>query len=216
MLQACRSGNEDEQMAQDMLAPWAELVPGMGPMTVDGLLALPDDELGGQYELVEGRLVRMPPSGGQASRIAMRLGAALLAFVDRQHLGAVTGQDGAFDLTRAGDPRPTLLAPDVAYVRAAGVPPADSPVYARAWPVAPDIAAEVASPNQYRPELGAKARRYLDAGVQLVWVIWPARREVDLWRPGAQEPVQTLTIGDAFDGLDVLPGFTYPLADLFD
>jgi Uma2 family endonuclease len=184
-------------------------------MTAEGFLALQDDEQGALYELVEGRLVRMPPSGGQASRIAMRLGAALLAFVDRHQLGAVTGQDGAFDLTLPGASRATVLAPDVAFVRAAQVPAAESPEYARAWPVAPDIAAEVVSPSQYRPEMAVKARRYLNAGVRLVWVIWPARRELDVWLPGSNEPVQTLTQGDVLDGVDVLPGFAYPLADLF-
>jgi Uma2 family endonuclease len=174
-------------MAQDTLAPWAELMPDAGPMTVEALLALPDDNQGSQYELVEGRLVRMAPSGGEASLIAVRLCAALLAHAGQQRLGGVTGQEGAYELSRPGEPA-TALAPDAAFVRADRVPPADSPVFARAWPLAPDLVAEVASPNQYRPELAAKARRYLDAGVRLVWVIWPARREVDVWRAGAHEP----------------------------
>jgi hypothetical protein len=39
-----------------------------------------------------------------------------------------------------------------------------------------------------------------------------------MWQPdaqGAAQVVATLGLGDAFDGMDVLPGFTYPLADLF-
>lgn len=59
-------------MAHETLAPWAEIAPGFGRMTLDELLALPQDEW--MYELVEGRLVRMPASGGEASRIALRLG----------------------------------------------------------------------------------------------------------------------------------------------
>lgn len=49
-------------MTHETLAPWAELVPNTGPMTVNELLALPD-EGGWMYELVEGRLVWMPSSG---------------------------------------------------------------------------------------------------------------------------------------------------------
>jgi hypothetical protein len=56
----------------DTLAPWAEIVPDTGPMTTEELLALPDD--GWQFGLVEGRLVRMPPSGLDASMLALRLG----------------------------------------------------------------------------------------------------------------------------------------------
>lgn len=199
-------------MARETFAPWAELVPGVGRMTVDELLALPDD--GYMYELVEGRLVRMPGSGGQASKISLRLAAALLAFVDAHALGTVTGADGTYDLTRPGDTEETALVPDVAFVRADREPARNSPEYAKAWRLAPDLVAEVASPSQYRPEMAEKARRYLDAGVRLVWVIWPKDRQVDVWWPGASAPAATLGEADALDGLDVLPGFSYPLARL--
>ncbi|MGH2501145.1 MAG: hypothetical protein ACRDID_01385, partial [Ktedonobacterales bacterium] len=62
------------------LAPWAELTPDVGPMTVDDLLAWPTDGRW-QYELVEGRLVRMPASGGEASLIAGWVLTALNIFV---------------------------------------------------------------------------------------------------------------------------------------
>jgi hypothetical protein len=47
-----------------------------------------------------------------------------------------------------------------------------------------------------------------------VWVVWPTRRQVDVWTSGQEVPM-TLNIGDTLDGADVLPGFTYALADLF-
>lgn len=74
----------------DSVAPWAEIVPNTPPMTEDALLALPDD--GWAYELVEGVLVRMPPSGKRATRIARRLSARLGDFVDERGLGEVTGE----------------------------------------------------------------------------------------------------------------------------
>jgi Uma2 family endonuclease len=197
------------------LAPWAELVPDAAPgMTVAALLARPDDGRW-QYELVEGRLVRMPGSGGEASRIAVRLIIALGMFVDARQLGAITGADGTYDLTRPGDAGETGLVPDAAFVRADRVPARTSPEYAKAWHLAPDLVAEVASPSQFRPEMGEKAQRYLAAGVRLVWIVWPKSRQVDVWRPGAAQPVATLGPGDVLDGLDVLPGFTHPVADLF-
>jgi Uma2 family endonuclease len=201
-------------MAQELFAPWAELVPGApAKMTVDELLRLPDDQW--MYELVDGRLVRMPRSGGEASHIAARLVSALFVFADDRGLGRVTGADGAFDLTQPGDVGETALGPDAAFVRAEHVPPKDSAEYRRAWHIAPDIAAEIVSPSQYRPEMEAKARRYLAAGVRLVWLVWPKSQQVDVWRPGADQPIATLTLADALDGLDVLPGFSYPLARLF-
>jgi hypothetical protein len=46
-----------------------------------------------------------------------------------------------------------------------------------------------------------------------VWVVWPKRRQVDVWRPNVASV--TLTIGDTLDGEDVVQDFTYPVADLF-
>lgn len=77
----------------------------------------------------------------------------------------------------------------------------------------PDLAVEIASPSQFRPEMGAKAWLWLQRGTRLVWVVWPKRRHVDVWTPAQDVPV-TLHIGDTLDGADVLRGFTYALADL--
>ncbi|HEX6799745.1 MAG TPA: Uma2 family endonuclease [Ktedonobacterales bacterium] len=200
-------------MAHETLAPWAELVPNTGPMTVNELLALPN-EGGWMYELVEGRLVRMPSSGGEASIIGLRLAMAIFAFVEAHSLGVVTGADGTYDLTQPGDVGETALVPDVAFVRADRAPTRSSPEYAGAWKLAPDLVAEIASPSQYRPEMKAKAERYL-AGVRLVWVVWPRYQQVDVWRPGTPLIATTLGSGDMLDGLDVLPGFSYPVASLF-
>lgn len=97
-------------------------------MTVDDLLALLEDAEW-QYELVDGRLVRMPASGFEASEIAATLLIALGAFVRAQDLGRVTGADGTYDLTLPGDPAVTGLVPDMAFVRKDRIPAATSPEY---------------------------------------------------------------------------------------
>src|SRR5579872_3930188 len=173
-------------MAQETLAPWAEIVPGAPyPMSVDELMALQNDD-GTTYELVEGRLVRMPPSGGGASSMGMSIGSALTVYVQSHSLGRVTGADGEFVVNPAGA-APTALAPDVAFVREDRLPARDSAEWDRPWQLAPDLAVEIASPNQYRPEMAAKARLYLSAGVRLVWVIWPKQKQVDVWRLSSDE-----------------------------
>jgi Uma2 family endonuclease len=48
-----------------------------------------------------------------------------------------------------------------------------------------------------------------------VWIIWPKPQEIDVWRPGDTQPSQTLNAGETLDGSPVLPGFTYPVGDLF-
>jgi Uma2 family endonuclease len=59
----------------------------------------------------------------------------------------------------------------------------------------------------------AKIAMYLDAGVQLVWLIDPAFQTVTVFRPDAT-PAK-LTVGDTLDGGDVLPDFTVPVAEIF-
>jgi Uma2 family endonuclease len=202
-------------MKQFTLAPWAEPVPDPPPnLTANDLLDLPDD--GYTYELVEGRLVRVPGSGWQATTIAANMLTMLNMFVRSHKLGQVSGADGEFNLTQPGERQETALVPDVAFLRADRVPPRDSEEFKKAPRLAPDLAVEVASPNQFRPEMAAKARLYLARGVRLVWVVWPADRQVDVWRTGRDEPMATLGVNDQLDGLDILPGFTHPVADLFE
>jgi hypothetical protein len=60
-----------------------------------------------------------------------------------------------------------------------------------------------------------KARFYLASGVRVVWIVWAATKTVDVWRSGGDAPARTLAAGDTLDGLDVVPGYSYPLANLF-
>lgn len=202
-------------MRHDTLAPWAEPVPDTGPMTADDLLRL--DDAAWQFELVEGRLIRMPPTGLEHFDITDNLHAIIRAYVKAQNLGIVTLPDTGFRLTRPGE-ADTVLSPDIAYVSAARVqqlPPPGTPERKKFLPVAPDLAVEVASPDQHHPEMADKARLYLASGVRLVWLVWPNHQQVDVWRPGADQPTATLGPPDRLDGRDVLPGFTHPVADLF-
>ncbi len=181
-------------------------------MTTEQLHNLPDDEWA--YELVDGVLIRMPLSSFGASNVSMRLAIRLGAYVEDNDLGEVTGEQGGYRLD-PDHPLDTELAPDVAFVRADRLPSAMSPTYYKSAPqLAPDLAVEVVSENQYAPGMTAKAQVYLSFGTRLVWVIWLRYKRVDVWRPGDQEPTQ-LGVEDVLDGEEVVPGFTYPIARLF-
>jgi len=190
------------------LAPWAEVVPGMGPVTVGDLLTIPDD--GYIYEVVEGVLVRMAGSGKRAATIGLTIAAALRAFVRPRRLGVVTPADGVYKFPGAE----TGLLPDVGFYlaeRDALIVDDDKPI-----PFAPDLAVEVASPSQDAAAMAAKARLYLRGGTRLVWVVWPQAQHIDVWHADRLDrPAATLNAGDALDGEDVLPGFTYAVAEVF-
>ncbi|MGI8916903.1 MAG: Uma2 family endonuclease [Chloroflexota bacterium] len=189
-------------------APWAEVVPGYGLVPVDILLTLPDD--GYQYEVVEGVLIRMAGSGYEASTIGGMLLIALGSFVYAHRLGIVTPSDGVYKFAGAE----TGLIPDVGFCRVerrALIVDRRKPI-----PFAPDLAIEVASPDQGADALAAKARTYLDGGTRLVWAVWPNRQQVDVWRAGRSVgPVAVLTVDDALDGEDVVSGFSHPVAAVF-
>jgi len=175
--------------------------------TAADLLAMPDDP-DHRYELVEGSLVRMSPTGGTHGLRSMGLGASLAAHAEQHSLGVVLGAETGFNLTRPGERRETVLAPDVAFVRGDNAHLTETDEFPH---VAPDLAVEIASPSDSRRRMAEKARRYLDRDVRLVWVVWPRRREVDVWRAGGTAP-RTLTAADTLDGGTVVPDFAIPVA----
>ncbi len=195
------------------LTPWAEIVPRVGPTPVDALLTIPDD--GWRYEVVEGVLVRVAGSGLWATTIGRRLAGRLGDFVEDHDLGVVSGADGVYKFPGAR----TGLLPDAGFLDAAHralVPDINKPI-----PFAPDLAAEVASPSQDSGDMAAKVQIYLRGGTRLVWVLWPERQAVDVWRPEDlrpryqdMRPSTSLGADDSLDGEGIVPGFRVPLARL--
>jgi Uma2 family endonuclease len=187
------------------LAPWAERVPDVGPVTVDVLLTWPDD--GYRYEVVDGVLVRVAGSGYEASTIGLTIAAELRAYSRPRRLGVATPADGVYKFPGAE----TGLLPDVGFIvasKAALIADQRKPM-----PFAPDLAVDVASPEQSLEAMAVKAHTYLGGGTRLVWVVWPGRRQIDVWRSDGS--LATLGQKDRLDGEDVVPGFSLPVSDVF-
>ncbi len=79
--------------------------------------------------------------------------------------------------------------------------------------IVPDVIAEVMSPDDSIDDLRDKAKFYISSGVQLVWLVFPRQKIVEVYRPA--QHTEMLTAADTLDGYDVLPGFSLPIADLF-
>lgn len=184
----------------------AAALPAPSAVTAEELAALSGDGAG--YELVEGELQAMTPAGYGHGRVAARALGRVLVFVEDHHLGEVVTAETGFVLHRGPD---TVRAPDVAFVRADRVPADDDQAgYAE---LAPDLVVEVVSPSDRAGRVNATALAWLDAGVRLVWVVYPETRSVAVHRP---EGAVTVLRDDAvLDGGDVLPGFMLALPDLF-
>ncbi|HEV7903802.1 MAG TPA: Uma2 family endonuclease [Pyrinomonadaceae bacterium] len=174
--------------------------------TAEELLAMPDD--GFRYELVEGELRRMSPAGHNHGRIVMRLAIPLGKFIADHNLGAAYAAETGFKLKSNPD---TVRAPDVSFIRRERVEEIGETE--GFWPGAPDLAVEVNSPGDRVGEVEEKVQEWLDAGTRLVWVVSPKLRVVTVYR--SLTDIVTLTEKDLLDGGEVVPGFQFPVAELF-
>jgi len=163
----------------------------------------------GRWELIDGELVEMAPSGPRASQVGLTFGQELANHVKPRKLGAVFGADAGFALfTEQG--REMLRAPDAAFVRADRLPPPDDLGFYR---LAPDLVVEVNSTSDRASDVLAKALMWLEAGVRLVWVADPPTRTVTVYTPGGESRV--LHEDEELTGGEVLPDFRVSLATLF-
>ena len=148
-------------------------------------------------------------------QIIANLVAALLPYVRAHRLGRVTLERVGYNLTPAGADNGPAVVPDLAFVsRGRGELVQDARKRKQYMRLAPDLAVEVVSPSQATPaEMEERAQQWLQGGTRLVWNIWPDPEHVDVWP--ADDEMQTLKLPALLDGLDVIPGFSMPVADLF-
>ena len=176
-------------------------------LTADDLLRL--DSEGVRGELIRGVLHETMPAGYAHGKIVMNLGILLGVFIKPRRLGSLIASDSGVWLERDPD---TVREPDIAYFSAAKIPlDALDTGYAE---VPPDLVVEIVSPSDTRREVHDKALMWLSYGVDLVWVVQPDTRTVDVYEPG--RAVMTLDEHDTLDGGDVLPGFTCAVSEVFD
>jgi Uma2 family endonuclease len=153
-------------------------------------------------ELIDGEVVVIPPSGGDASlaqtEVVHRLGAW-------RATPAGSGRVLTDVFVRVGD---GYLAPDAAWW-AEGRQPR---IGRGAIDTVPDLVVEVLSPATRDNDLGPKRDLYLRAGVREVWLIDPAERAVLVVDASGE---RRLRPDDALRSRTLLPDFTMPVDDLF-
>lgn len=161
-------------------------------------------------ELVDGELVEREPKGQRTDAVAVNLVAELLQYAETTLPGLVNGSQGSYQIFP--DDLNKVRIPDVSFTRRDRLP--DGKPAKGHGRVAPDLAVEVVSPRDSVAKLMKKVRDFFRAGIPLVWVLHPDLREVQVFRPdGSSYPVRE---GETLDGGDVLPGFSCPVAALFE
>jgi Uma2 family endonuclease len=182
---------------------WGETYLIPADITGDELLRYPDD--GYTYEVYEGMLVKTMTTAGHGIT-CQRLGLELGLYARNTGLPNEVAQNVLFDFTQPGSPKKTLLAPDIAVLRA-GTPSSFNTVTHDV----PLIAVEVVSPNQTLDEIRIKATTYRNAGVEEVWILDRNTRTAEIWTTQGQTQ---LTAPQALTS-PLLPGFSVVLSSLF-
>ena len=175
-------------------------------ITADELLMLYGKGVRG--ELIRGELCETMPTGGRHGETVVNIVIPMGSHIKMNNLGRLAASDSGVLLERDPD---TVREPDIAFISAERLP-LDVEVSGY-YEVFPDLIVEVVSPGDSAREVMDKALMWLSFDARMVWTVNPESRSVNVYRPS--ERTQTLTENDILDGLDILPGFTCPVADIF-
>jgi Uma2 family endonuclease len=77
----------------------------------------------------------------------------------------------------------------------------------------PDVVAEVVSKNDSYTDIQDKIEAYQQDGVQLIWIIDPARQKIEVYFADVHK---TLNASDTLNGEGIIAGFEMPVASLFE
>jgi Uma2 family endonuclease len=171
------------------------------PMTIEEFLKLPEVE-GEKMELIHGEVVSIAYAGFVHERVKSNINKILVVWLDRHPFGQVFLET---TYRTEGD----ALAPDLSVLRNDRLTPVtkDLPLGA------PDLAIEVVS-SETTARLRTKIRLYLKYGSKAVWVVYPDERLVEIHSASGQ--VTILEQGQILEDPDALPGFSAPVAAIFE
>jgi Uma2 family endonuclease len=161
-------------------------------------------------EIVNGRLVRMSPTGGRPNSVAGEIFASLRLYAKERGGRAFT--DNAAFLVQL--PNRKSFSPDAAYYTGplAGM---------KFLPQAPDFAAEVRSEGDYgtgaEREMAKKRTDYCAAGTKVVWdVDLESDEVVRVYRVSSPESPTVYRRGEVAEAEPAVPGWTMPVDELFE
>jgi Uma2 family endonuclease len=158
-------------------------------------------------ELIGGEVYEKMPSELHGT-IAANVITELRTFSKQHQLGRVTTEAR---YRPAGDDYNSRL-PDVAFMSKERM--GATPLEQGSVPHLPDLCVEIKSPTDSYRLMRSKAEYYLEHGVRLVWLIFPEKQLVEVYRPGLD--LELLTAADTLHGYDVLTGFALPVQALFE
>ena len=158
-----------------------------------------------EFEVVNGKLEAKEMAGARHGGVTARLIGKLMNYVEQTMVGDIYTPDTTF-IIGANE-----RLPDISFVAAERIPEDGEPE--GIWKIAPDLAVEVISPNDFYEKVKHKLRDYFAAGVREVWLVSPENKEIVVH----QSPTQSFTLNENDDltSETLLPGFHCKISDLF-
>ncbi len=156
------------------------------------------------FELIHGKIIEKVPTE-QHGIIAVNISAEIKIYLKTHPIGQV----GVEVRHRKPDDKFNDRMPDISFRKIQS----DEIVTHGAVPSMPDLAIEIKSPTDTYKLMREKADYYLDNGTSLVWLIYPEKKFVEVYRKDAD--IDFLTGGDTLLGYDVLPEFELTVSEIF-
>jgi Uma2 family endonuclease len=165
-------------------------------------------------ELVDDEVHIMSPSGRGHGRVAFAITASLRDY-ERRAEGEAFGDNVTFLVDLPGR---QSFSPDAAYLTGPAAAPGDLSL--DAVDAAPTFAVEIRSKHDYGPrnekKLAAKRADYFAAGTQVVWdVDLLGDDTIRVHRPDAPDAPTIFRRGDTADAEPAVPGWRFPVDELF-
>ena len=146
------------------------------PMTAEEFATRPDP--GYPEELVQGRIVSMPPATPRHGKVCGETHFILRSHAGPHDLGHVLSNDSGVVTGRDPD---TVRGADISFYSYAKIPKGKFP---RGYlNIVPDLVVEVRSDDDRWRDILAKVHEYLDAGVKVVIVLDPDPERAHIFRP---------------------------------
>jgi Uma2 family endonuclease len=162
------------------------------------------------YELHQGRLVIMAPPGDIHGAVESKLAFELILQGDRRGFGKTRSGESGLVLSRGH--LESLYGVDALFIATSRLPIRRS--LEGYLITVPSIVAEVKSKNDSPKSLADKIAAYLEADVNLVWLVDPYKKTIAIHQK-RRKPV-LLTESDTLTAEPVIPGFAVAVASLFE
>jgi Uma2 family endonuclease len=160
-------------------------------------------------ELIQGRIVPMPPPTPRHGQVCGKVDRMLGFFADEHDLGHVLCNDSGVITERNPD---TVRGADIAYYSYAKIP--KGPLPQGYLTVPPDLVVEVRSSDDRWDDIQAKVDEYLHAGVRVVIVLDPKHRTAQVFR--IDQPAHSLGPDDELALPDLLGEFRTAVRRFFE